>query len=213
MSRALPPGLGQAFRVAVAELGLCSASWLFVEEIADSEGPDALHALRDELGRDWPVLDAVAAARLEGARWVEPDTAAVLRACGRAERVVVVGLEARWMDALVRSTEVPLSLVRQSVFAPDWERVAANYAGRVEMEPMETFQRLAGPRSVLLTFSYGSDGGTTHVLSSWVRVSGEDVRTQFRALVAWEVLGRPFFVYPRWLVTVPCERFSARVSA
>jgi hypothetical protein len=44
-----------------------------------------------------------------------------------------------------------------------------------------------------------------------VRVCGEDVRTQFRSLVAWDVLPHPFFVYPRWLVPAALSTFSAVV--
>lgn len=205
---ALPPGLHRAFQVAVADLGLCSAAWLFAEEAHAVGGPGMVTALRDALGSDWPVLDTVAAAKLEGASRPVPDATAMLRACGNATHIVCVGIEAHLLDALVRATPLPISLLGLSVFGPDWERVAANYGGRIRIEPLETFQRLAGPRSVLMTFAYGAAGDTTHVLPAWIRVHGEDVRTQFRSLVAWEVLDRPFFVYPRWLVPVPLSTFS-----
>lgn len=208
----LPAGLGQAFRVAVAELGLCSASWLFVEEADAVGGTELVGQLRDELGRDWPVLDTVAAAHLDGSRRRDPNVADVLRACGPAERIVCVGLEAWYLDALVLNTTIPVSVVRQSVFGPDWQRVAANYEGRVEFEAMDTFQRLAGPRSVLLTFVYGTCEGNTNALPAWIRVSGADVRTQFRSLIGWEVMHRPFFVHPRWLVPLPITAFSALVQ-
>lgn len=210
---ALPPGLGQAFKVAVGELGLCAASWLVVEEVEAEGGPALLALLRDELGRDWPVLDAVAAARISGAVARAPDVGVVLEAVGRAERIVCVGLEALQLDALAAASAIPIYVVRQSVFSPDWERLSANYDGRVRFESADTFQRLAGPRSALLTFCYGEDGSAAHVLPAWARVSGADVRAQFRSLLAWEVLHHPFFVYPRWLVSVPTASFSAVIRA
>ena len=35
-----------------------------------------------------------------------------------------------------------------------------------------------------------------------------DVRTQFRELIGWEVLGGEMYVYPRWLVQAPLVDFS-----
>ncbi|MCA9493945.1 MAG: hypothetical protein KC621_28640 [Myxococcales bacterium] len=211
----LPPGLGRAFGVAVAELGLRTASWIFVEEVGEVGGEAALNELRDCYGRDWPVLDAVAAAWQEGRRRRPLDPAPLLDALGSADRIVCVGIETEALDLLVQATTTPVHVVRQSVFGLDWTRFAANYEGRVGLEDLDTFQRLAGPRSVLLTFTYGTDAGgdgaNTHVLPAWVRVCGEDVRTQFRSLVGWEVLGLPFFVYPRWLVRVPTSSFSVLV--
>jgi hypothetical protein len=46
------------------------------------------------------------------------------------------------------------------------------------------------------------------VLPAWVRATGEDVRTQFRSLLAWNVLQAPMFVYPRWLVEVDAASFT-----
>lgn len=208
MTATLPAGLSQAFRLAVAELGYVTASWLYVNEVRTVGGDALVRRLRDELGRDWPVLDAVAAAALAGAPLVA-DPTPVVEACTGAARIVVVGIETAFLDRLVEALpDVRFTLVRQSVFGPDWERVSANYRGRVELEGLDTFQRHAGPKSVLLTFVYGVGSNTAYALPAWVRTSGEDVRTQFRSLIGWDVLGQGFHVYPRWLVEVPTSTFT-----
>lgn len=207
--------LEQAFRVACAELGHASAAWLFVTEVARDGGPVAAEALRDGLGRAFPVLDAVARRWLLGRGAPAIDPARVLEACEGAERVLVVGLEGAHLDALVprlpRTARV--GLVLQGTLEADWERVLANFGGRVEGAGLSDLQRWAGPRSVLLTFGYGVHGGRVHVSPAWVRVSGPDVRTQFRTLLVWDVLGAPMFVYPRWLVNVPVDDFSHVVTS
>jgi hypothetical protein len=215
----LPAGLHQSFRQAVAELGMASAAWLFVEEVEAAGGQELLRALRDELGRTFAVLDAVVADRLEGAEGPRIDVDRVLSACEGAEDILVVGLETRFLDALVDAVAPAgrlastrpaprIQLLTQSVFQPDWTRVAANYIDRVELVGLDRYQRAAGPRSVMLTCVYGSNDKATYVLPAWVRASGEDVRTQFRALLGWEALGRTFYVYPRWLVEVPLSGFT-----
>jgi len=207
----LPRGLSSAFHVAVSELGMCTAAWLFVEEVAAEGGPQLLEALRGSLGTDWPVLDTVIGASLAGAGRPELGVDRVLAALADVEQLVCVGLETAWLDALAAATDVPMAIVRQSVFSPDWARVSANYGARVTLVGLDAFQRFAGSRSALLTFSYAADDHTAHVLPAWVRVSGVDVRSQFRELVAWEVLHHPFERWPRWLVGVPTDGFSVVV--
>lgn len=218
--------LEQAFRVALAELGHCAAAWLFVREVAAAEGRAAVEALRDGLGRTFPVLDAVARRWLEGhappAAGSSPDGAPpgldeVERVCAGAERVLVIGVEALHLDALARGLPgARLGLLRRGGPEVDWERVLANWTDRrpggVEDVPLDALHAWAGPRSALVTFAYGLAGGRTHVDPAWVRVGGPDVRVQFRAIVAWDVLGAPMFVYPRWLVGVPVDDFSHIVT-
>lgn len=205
--------LGQAFRVACAELGHCSAAWLFVREVALGAGAAGVEELRDGLGRAFPVLDAVARGWLEGKAEPALELEPVLAACQGADRVLIVGLEATHLDALVPRLEgARVGLLLESSFRADWERVLANFGGRVAGAGLADFQRWAGPRSVLLTFAYGVHGGRAQVAPAWVRVSGPDVRTQFRELVAWDVLAAPMFVYPRWLVNVPLDDFSRVVT-
>ncbi len=202
--------LDQAFRVAAGELGHCTAAWLFVREVAAEAGDEGVEALRDGLGRAYPVLDTVARRWLEGARAPHVRPEGVVAACVGAARVLVVGLEAAHLDALVPllAPSTRIGLVLQGTLDADWERVLANWGGRVEGTDVAGFQRWAGARSVLVTFAYGVAGGVAHVQPAWVRVSGPDVRAQFRALIAWDVLRAPMFVYPRWLVSVPAEDFS-----
>ena len=203
--------LDQGFSLAAAELGLASAAWLFTEEVHRGEGDDGVHRLRDALGRRWPVLDAVCAAWLDGERAPEVDAAPLVSRLEGVTRLVVVGLEARWLDALMRllPVSVRVGLVRHSEFSPDWERVVANLGPRVELLELADFQGWAGQRSVLLSFVYGAGGGSgLFALSAWVRVAGPDVRTQFRELMGWDVLRVPLSIYPRWLVAVSAEDFT-----
>lgn len=203
-------GLDQAFALAAAELGMATAAWLFTDEAQRSGGDDARRALRDALGRRWPVLDAICAAREAGAVAPEADPRKLLTHLEGISKVLVVGIETRWMDRLVAtlpaSTEI--GLLRHSELSPDWPRVEANFNGRVTLVDLTEFQAWAGHRSALLSFVYGGDASGLFALSAWVRVSGPDVRTQFRELVGWEVLGVPLSIYPRWLVPVTADQFT-----
>lgn len=203
--------LGQAFRLAASELGMASAAWLFVAETGAVEGDAGVATLRDELGRTWPVLDAVCAAWLGGRRAPVVDAGEVLPVLADVTRVVVVGLETLWLDALVGALPATtrVALVQHGELVPDWERVRSNFAGRVELLALADFQSWAGPRSALVTFVYGrSEGESTFALPAWLRVSGPDVRTQFRALLGWEVLRVQLEVYPRWLVAIEADAFT-----
>lgn len=204
-------GLGEAFRLAAAELGLASAAWLFVEEVAAAEGAPGVAALREELGPAWPVLDAICASWSAGARAPLVDAAEVLPRLADAPRIVVVGLETTWLDALLAAlpAATKVGLVRHLELAPSWERVLSNWAGRVELLELATFQSWAGPRSALLTFVYAarSDRGPFG-LPTWLRVAGPDVRTQFRTLLGWDVLRAPFERYPRWLTPIDVESLT-----
>lgn len=204
-------GLDQAFSLAAAELGMASAAWLFAGEVEHVEGAEGVQRLRDALGRRWPVLDAICAAWLSGERAPAVKPLPLVELLEGITRVVVVGLEVRWLDALLQSlpSTVQLGLVKHSEFNPDWERVVSNLGGRVELLELSAFQSWAGQRSVLLTFVYGANSpGGLFALSAWVRVAGPDVRTQFRELIGWDVLQVPLAIYPRWLVAVTPQDFT-----
>lgn len=209
----LPRGLEQSFSVAAAELGFCSASWLFARELAQAGGDEMVRALRDELGRTFPVLDAVSAQWLDGMRAPLIDTSPLLAACAGATTLLVVGIEADFLDALLPvAGERRVVLLRYSNLGDvDWERVLANYAGSLGSTDLASFQRWAGTRTSVLTPVYGADDHAAHVQPAWLRLMGEDVRTQFRAFIGWDVLRRPMAVYPRWLVEVPRADFTVIV--
>lgn len=210
---ALPRGLDQSFAVAAAELGFCSAAWLFARELAEVGGDAMVRALRDELGRTFPVLDAVSAQWLDGLRAPIIETSHVLAACAGATTLLVVGLEADFLDALLPSLgDRSVVLLRYSNLGEvDWDRVLANYAGSLDSTDLASFQRWAGTRTSVLTPVYGADAHSAHVQPAWLRLIGEDVRTQFRSFVGWDVLRRPMAVYPRWLVEVPRADFTVIV--
>lgn len=206
----LPRGLEQAFLVAASELGFCSASWLFVREFAGAGGAPLVHQLRDELGRSFPVLDAVAAQWLANPTATAPDCAAVVAACRAAKRILVVGFEADCLDALLPQLPTQkFCLLRYSAVGDvDWDRILANYEDRVEATDLASFQQFAGTSSVVLTFLYGASEHAAHVSPAWLRLIGEDVRAQFRSFIGWNILPRPMYVYPRWLVEVPRSDFT-----
>lgn len=206
--------ISEAFLVAAGELGQCSASWLFTREVAAEGGDARVEDLRDVLGHRYPVLDSVARQWLEGARAPATDPTRVLEACAGAKRALVVGVEAEFLDALVpRLGATRVVLLAHGSFSVDYERIAANHGGLVELTDMASFQALSGSSSVLLTFLYGLRGETTNVDPAWVRVNGPDVRTQFRSIIGWDVLGSPMTIHPRWLVEVAAAEFSHLVSA
>jgi hypothetical protein len=206
---ALRAAVAQAFPVAAGELGMCSAAWLFVNEAASEGGAALVEAVRDWLGRDFPVLDAVAAQWLAGERHPKVDPGPVVALLGGATRLVVVGLEAAFLDTLVpRLGATRAAILRTDELGADWDRVLANYDGKLEATDLSSFQTLGGNRSVLLTFAYGVREPITHVSAMWLRVTGADVRTQFRTLIAWDVLRAEMYVYPRWLVETRTSDFS-----
>lgn len=197
-----------AFTVAARELGMCSAAWLFVREVAAHGGDDLVLELRDLLGREFPTLDTVADAWAKGEREPAIDVAAVLAACSGASRLVIVGMESLFLDALVPAlgdTRASLLVDRES--ATDWDRVLANYRN-VDAVDLSSFQGLAGRRSVLLTFLYGTADELTWVDPVWMRVIGGDVRMQFRSIVGWDVLGTLNYLYPRWKTEGPLSDFT-----
>jgi hypothetical protein len=206
----LPNGLDQAFAAVAGELGMATAAWLFVRAVARCTGDDGVASLADRAGGEFTVLDAVAHGWLEGAREPRTDPRPVLDALGNVTRLVIVGVEATMLDALVGGLppSVKIAMIAHSPFPADWDRVLDNYGGRIERVDLDTFQNWAGGKSALLTFAYGRQGSRTAVLPLWLRACGADVRSQFRALVAWDVLGAPLRLYPRWLVEVEVDTFT-----
>jgi hypothetical protein len=206
----LPNGLDQAFFAVAGELGMTTAAWLFVGAVARCSGDGGVATLAEKLGSSFTVLEVVAHAWLDGERGPQVDPAPVLQALGNSSRLVVIGVEANFLDALVARIDpgVKLAMIAHSPFPVDWDRVIDNYAGRMERLDLDTFQNWAGGKSALLTFAYGRDEARTAVLPLWLRACGADVRSQFRALVAWNVLSTPLEHYPRWLVEIEADSFT-----
>lgn len=202
--------LQQAFRTAASELGMASAAWLFVREAASVNGDAGVAALRDDMGRLWPVLDAVCASWLTGQRIPVAQADDVLSTLAGASRLVVIGIEAVWLDALLQvlPPDVQVGLVRHGDPVTNWGRVIDNYGKRVKLLDLAEFQTWAGPRSVLMTFVYGQTHEQVYVLPSWLRVCGPDVRLQFRTLLGWRVLDVPLDIYPRWLVAASVQTMT-----
>ena len=210
MNASLPRTLEQAYAAVVGELGMVSAAWLFVREVAAHAGDAGVEAFAAESGPSYPVIDAVARQWLEGRRAPAIDTTRLLAALAGATHVVVVGHESLHLDVLVAAAprELSFSLLAHRPFAVDWDRVLANYGGRVGLLHLDSFQSASGPRSVLVGLAYGARGDRAHVPFVWARAVGDDVRSQFRALVGWDVLGSEMYVYPRWLTELGLDEFT-----
>lgn len=228
----LPMGIEQTFLIAAGELGLGTASRMFVRAVATEGGRPLVEELRDHLGRRFPVLDVVASEWLAQPEHqperehkvpntdaatqmsaLERGAHAVADACALANRVLIVGIEADSLDVLLpRLPDARIFLLTHRIFDVDWDRVLANFGGRVEATSLADFQQHAGRHSVLLTFTYGGGSHSTYVAPAWMRLTGPDVRSQFRSLLGWEVLGAPFRVYPRWLVEVPLQEFTQVIA-
>jgi hypothetical protein len=206
----LPAGLDQAFGAVTGELGQATSAWLFVRAVARCAGDRGVEGLADTAGPQFVVLDAVARGWLAGVREQVVDPRPVLEAIGSATRLVVVGVEATFLDALVAriNPAVKIAMITHSPFPVDWDRVLDNYGDRVERVDLDTFQQWAGGKSALLTFAYGRNDARTVVAPLWLRACGADVRAQFRALVGWNVLEAPMNLYPRWLVEVDVDSFT-----
>lgn len=211
----LPQNAPAAFELAAAELGMCSAARLFVTELLAAGGAPLLAEARDRIGPSYPVFDIVASEALEGHLPPAIDASAVVAAIGSAQVLLVVGLEAHFLDALVAALgKVRIGLVMgEGGLEGERRRVLANFGGRVEEVNIGEVLHWAGRKSTLLTFVYGTVGTSAHVTPVWLRVAGPDVRPQFRTIVGWDVLGKPPTLYPRWLVEAPIEPFSRVVGA
>lgn len=210
MSSRLPGHIGQAFLMAAGELGMASAARLFVRELAALGGDELVADACDSYGREYPVLDFVAHRWLQGDRTLRLELDQVSRALEGIKRLLVVGLETDELDGLVQALpHVDIGLIAEPFgVAPDMRRVLANFQGVVKSVELADFRRWAGKRSAILTFLYGTDGHIAHVAATWLRVSGPDIRAQFRSLIAWDVLGEPMRLYPRWLIETSCDDFS-----
>lgn len=202
--------LAPALEIAAGELGFAAASWLFVGEVGRARGDEGVAALREELGREFPVLHYCASRWLEGERPEAPDPSPVLSELEGLRRLLVVGIEAPELDALVAAlpSELEVGLLSYRLLPVDWGRVLPNFGGRVESVDLGTFQSWAGARSALLSFVYGESAGRIHVVPALLRVLGPDVRTQFREIIGWDVLGGVPAPYPRWLVEIDRSELS-----
>lgn len=206
--------LRDAFEQGAGELGFADTAWLFVERVAELRGEPGVVALRDLLGQTFPTLHFVASRYLSGGRREPVDVSVVAELLRGTRRVLIVGLEAAHLDALVQALprETRIGLLTYRLLPVDWDRVLSNHPGRVEAVDLTVFQTWAGARSAILTFTYGRRAERVYVLPAFARISGADVRTQFRDLVGWDVLGGVPAVYPRWLIELPASELTRLVE-
>lgn len=201
----------QGFQLAATELGMASAAWLYVDEAAASLGDAGVQMLRDELGRHWPILDAICAARQNGTARPAVRLDPLRPYLATARRVVVVGYEADWMDALVADAPATLKFgwLCQDVAPHHRDRMLSNHGESVTPLTLNDFQTWAGADSILMTYVYGGSTKEIFVHPSWLRCAGTDVRMQFRDLLGWQILDVPIEVYPRRLVAADRASLTA----
>jgi hypothetical protein len=212
MMEVLPTGIGQTFKLAAAELGFRSAARLFIGSLGGD--PSTVEALRDVLGREYPVLDAVAAQWLRQGGLPPPTIEPVRQGLSGCRTVVVVGLEVDFLDPLVAAMpEARFKLLAMTPLPADWGRIVSNYEGQAEVVTLEEALACAGARSAALCFAYGDKDGSLYVPQSWLRFFGRDTKSLFRTIMAWNVVPAPFEVYPRWLSPCPTADFTDVVIA
>lgn len=204
----------ESFFVAAQELGMFTASTLFLREVLQRAGAEAIPALRERLSREFPVFDAVAE------RWSAGpppplSSSLVVDAARGATRVLVAGFDADPMDALVDalSPDTRVGLVANvGELCGDLSRTLANYRGRVELVELSAMPAWVGRKSALITFVYGVDEHDTAYTSlAWLRAQGPDVRTQFRSIIGWNLLGPAPSIHPKWVVASAADDFSELV--
>lgn len=215
ISTDLPRGLRQAFRAAAGELGHAGAAEVFLEQIAGERGEAGVISFRDQFGSDFPVADAVAMRWLGGWRPFPVDAAPVIQHLMGIRRLLVVGMEARHMDALLDALpEASVGILTHNALPVDWNRVIANGSGRLRAVELGDVSTWAGSESAIVCFIYGDVGhGTIFAPPGWLRLNGPDVHPQFRSLIGWNVLPVPFAIYPRWFHEVQSDDFTAMVNA
>ena len=124
-----------------------------------------------------------------------------------------------WQFAMVTLTVGALAAESRGVAAAGFFGYALGIAAILVWMPPPTRRQFewagprlvalwAGGRSAFLTFVYGGDRHVVHASPQWLRISGPDVRTLFRSLIAWDVLGGAPEVYPRWFAEVDRTTFS-----
>lgn len=100
---------------------MASAAWLFAGEVGAAQGVAGVEAMRDDLGRAWPVLDAVCANWIDGRRDPDLDPREVAALLADASRVAV-GIEADWLDALVAALPATTRVGLVQYSASTWKR-------------------------------------------------------------------------------------------
>ena len=145
-------GVIDAFALCAAELGMFSASRLFVRELLAERDDHLVDDVTALLGTRYPVFDAVAHGALQRGEIPRLDPQPVLQAVRGLSRLVIIGIEAECIDALLgQLPRLRVALVPDVLEGANLERVAANYSGEVEFLGLDSFQAWAGRSSGLLT--------------------------------------------------------------
>ncbi|MBL8677528.1 MAG: hypothetical protein JNK05_00065 [Myxococcales bacterium] len=210
-----PSPIVDSFFAAAQELGMWTASRLYLREMTREGGAPAIEAARELLGQRFPIFDAAASEWLESDGASSIDIPAALRALEGVARLLVVGVDVDPLDALVDGVDpaTRIGLVAGvGELSGDLSRVLANYQGRVALVGLADVPRWIGRKSALATVVYGVDSNDMAYTSlAWLRVLGPDTRTQFRTLLGINVLERSPSIHPRWVVATPADDFSALV--
>lgn len=209
-------GIEPAFLSCVGELGMWSAARMFVNATWEAGGAEAVRGpLLDTLGSQFPVISELGARACDtGAPIAAPSPAGVLALCQGLRRLVVIGVEAAALGPLVDALPpaLEIALVVDTGFPIDEARLRAAWTPRVQLTSLGEFQRHAGAYSALLTAVYGANDFHAAVCPAWPRVHSPDVRTQFRRLIGWDLMGSLMSSYPRWMVETARADFTDWVA-
>lgn len=205
--------LVQSFATAAGELGMVSASRLFIRTCAAHGGTQAVADLKHQVGAAFPILDTAAQDFLERGQLPAIPIDHAVGLLAQVATVVVVGFESEPLDLLAAAlTRQRLLVLTHAALPGDWERMLANYRGSVAAVDLDGILDHAGPDSALLCFVTGRQEQTVYVPSAWLRVHGPDTRTVFARLVGWNLLPFPFERYPRWQAEVPADDFTDMIG-
>jgi hypothetical protein len=204
----------EAFAVCAGELGMFSAARVFLRELASAPEAARTREIVSALSERYPVFDALAGGALArgSVEPIDPEpVASALRALGR---VVVVGIEAHCLDVLLPRLlgTHKVALVPDIALDCDMDRLRANLPEQLALLDIGDFQKWAGRSSALLTTVYGADGFRATVCQAWLRAHGPDVRTRFRSIVGWNVLGPKMDAYPMWLAETDAADFTRLIE-
>lgn len=197
---------------ASAELGLFSSALLLLETCLEI-GKDTVIEVQQEVGRDFPVFDAICRQGMTPSdirRRVAAIAADVGDCLEDVKTLVVTSVEIELLDQL--AMQYPDLAIRVVVHdgRADRARIESNFAARVTTIDMSRFQDYAHPvESALLVPGYDVTRG--RIISTFPtasRILGEDTQYLFSEIIAVDLLGNGLHFFPRGLVELALDHFT-----
>ena len=204
----------QSVRFASGELGPLSASSIALGAMLDANDDELLRIALAEHQRELAVLDSIVRAGLTPCHLLERVSGCLAKLSEEidaARTVVVLGVEALFLDELVdRFPDKEVFIVPHDGCV-DLLRVSSNLPPSAQLTDLQTFMSFAGGRSLLLAPVFGTVFRETFTHFVTARAIGKDVSERFCGVIAVDLLGTQFGVFPKDLVQVPTSDFTALV--